>query len=203
MCKRYGNGHPEDVTDERFPSLKGIDEKIEAGELTRADVENLKELIQKLKHGEFFELLTMEFSGKIKEVARELIDFRKDIQTKIEPDIVEIASRDIPEASNQLEGINETLEESTMKIMDINEEQMELANSQLRVLEELISNRSGGKEISIGISLEDAIEAIERQMDVLKKIGDRSLRMMEPRWETSSSAGLMIFLRSSSSPFSL
>jgi hypothetical protein len=92
-------------------------------------------MIKKLKEGEFFELLTMEFSGKIKEVAKELIDFRKDIQSKIEPDIVEIASKDIPEASNQLEGINETLEKSTMKIMDINDAQMELAQNQFQALE--------------------------------------------------------------------
>jgi hypothetical protein len=74
-----------------------------AQNLTLDETEKLKMFINKLKKGEFFELLTMEFSDKIKGIAKELIDFRKDIQTRIEPDIVEIASKDIPEASNQLE----------------------------------------------------------------------------------------------------
>jgi chemotaxis regulatin CheY-phosphate phosphatase CheZ len=88
----------------------------------------------------------MEFTGKIKEIARELIEFRKDIQKRIEPDIIEIAAKDIPEASYQLEGINENLEKSTMKIMDINEEQMELSNSQYDQLRFLVSGNGQGVE---------------------------------------------------------
>ena len=134
-----------------------------------------------MRKGEFFELLTMEFSDKIKGIAKELIDFRKDIQTRIEPEIVELASKDIPEASNQLEGINETLEESTMRIMDINDAQMDAANTRCKELEQFLERRSEGEgNLAIGISLEEAMEALEAQMDFLKEVEQRSLNMMEP-----------------------
>lgn len=175
LCKKYmnGNGDINNLTAVNVPVK-------EETHFTLDDTENLKDIIDKLKKGEFFELLTMEFSDKIKGIAKELIEFRRDIQTKIEPDIVEIASKDIPEASNQLEGINETLEESTMKIMDINEEQMESANSQYAILENLISKQNEGEGMSIGVSLEEAIATIEYQMAFLKEVEQRSLNMMEP-----------------------
>lgn len=180
FCRIHTNGKRRNQGENKFFDIRSIDERIESGGLTNDEIEDLKQLIQKLKGGEFFELLTMEFSGKIKEIAKELIDFRKDIQTKIEPDIVEMASRDIPEASNQLEAIIETLEDSTMKIMDINEEHMEISSRQRKMLESLLSSKEKSKGISIGISLEEAVQTIENQIDVLKDIEDRSLRMMEP-----------------------
>jgi len=142
------------------------------------DAEQLKEVIQRMKKNEFFELLTMELSDKLKGVAKELIDFRKDIQSKIEPDIVEIAARDIPEASNQLECINETLEESTMKIMDINEEQTEIASGRLKILRSFLKEKV--REDAVEINLEDAIKVIKDEVDVLKMLKERSLIMMEP-----------------------
>jgi chemotaxis protein CheZ len=147
-----------------------------SNEFTAAEAEQLKDLIQKMKRNEFFELLTMELSDKLKGVARELIDFRKDIQSKIEPDIVEMASKDIPEASNQLECINQTLEESTMKIMDINEEQTELAGKQVRMLKSLLKEENGED----GLNPDEAIAIFKNQIDVLKNIEDLSLKMMEP-----------------------
>ena len=180
LCKMYTNGKVKAMPDEEPINLISLNEKLDAGELSLEDIDDLKTMIQKLRQGEFFELLTMEFSSKIKGIAKELIDFRKDIQAKIEPDIVEIASRDIPEASNQLEGINETLEDSTMKIMDINEAQMELSKGQIKVLESVLSKKSDGEGISIGLSLEEAMTALEGQIGILRQIEDRSMKMMEP-----------------------
>ncbi len=175
LCRRYLNGSR---------LMETTVQKYTAGNnqnLTSDEAEKLKDVINKLKKGEFFELLTMEFSDKIKGIAKELIDFRKDIQTRIEPDIVEIASKDIPEASNQLEGINETLEESTMKIMDINEAQMEAANTHYKLLDQILAKNSDGDgNISMGLSLEEAIETIENQVSFLKEMEQRSLTMMEP-----------------------
>ena len=152
-----------------------IDEKLKAADMSMGELKDLKDMIKKLKNGQFFEALAMEFSGKMKEVAQELIDFRKDIQSKIEPDMVELAARDIPEASYQLEGINETLEKSTMKIMDINEEQMGIAEGQLKKLDSFISE-NGGREKTPGKDL----EVIEEQVDCLKRIAALSMSMMEP-----------------------
>lgn len=180
LCRMYGNGKVEAKITKEPINLNNLDEKLDAGELSQADIDDLKTMIQKLRQGEFFELLTMEFSSKIKGIAKELIDFRKDIQAKIEPDIVEIASRDIPEASNQLEGINETLEESTMKIMDINEAQMELSKKQIKALDSCLSRGKSGEGISVGLSLEEAMAALEEQVDILRQIEERSMQMMEP-----------------------
>jgi len=154
-----------------------INEKLEYSSISHGDIENLKDIIKKMKEGEFYELLAMEFSGKIKEVALELIDFRKDLQAKIEPDIVEIASRDIPEASNQLEGINETLEDSTMKIMDINDSQIDVANRQQKVLCSFVEG-IGNNGLSAGS--DEVKMLINQQIEILKKIETQSLNMMEP-----------------------
>ncbi|MBW2609246.1 MAG: protein phosphatase CheZ [Deltaproteobacteria bacterium] len=180
LCRRYGTADVNKEHEETDISLDDIDEKIKAGELSGKDIKDLQDVIHKLREGEFFELLTMEFSNKIKVVAKELIDFRKDMQKKIEPDIVEMAARDIPEASNHLEGINKTLEESTMKIMDINEEQMEMANNQQKVLESIISGNGGGEGGLADITLDEALKVIEQQKEVLEKISNRTLTMMEP-----------------------
>ena len=161
-------------------NIEALDEKIDSGNPEHEEMEDLKTMITKLKKGEFFELLTMEFSGKIKEVAKELIDFRKDIQSRIEPDIVEIASKDIPEASNQLEGIIETLEKSTMEIMDVNDAQMELAQNQFKVLEQYLSRDTAIEKDPMESSLAEAAKIIENQLEILKSIESGSLRMMEP-----------------------
>ncbi len=175
LCKKYLNGTA-------VPEVKAHEIKIpNVEEFTSADTEDLKDVITKLRKGEFFELLTMEFSDKIKGIAKELIDFRKDIQTKIEPDIVEIAAKDIPEASNQLEGINETLEDSTMKIMDINDAQMDSVSARYRDLEQLLQlNSQGEGELGLGINLEEAMETIGEEVSFLKELEQRSLAMMEP-----------------------
>ena len=155
--------------------MKQMSEKLDAMNLTLHELTDLKDVIVKVKNGEFFEALAAEVSGKIREVAQELVDFRNDIQNKIQPDIVEMAAKEIPEASNQLEGINETLEESTMKIMDINEEQMGLAESQLRRLETLLPEVEAGSNDPVRMC-----GFLKEQRDCLVGNKDLSLRMMEP-----------------------
>lgn len=181
LCKAYMKSEEvRKAEKDRLLPACDSNEKIDTNEFSPEDTEQLKQVIQKMKKNEFFELLTMELSGKLKGVARELIEFRRDIQSKIEPDIVEIASRDIPEASNQLECINDTLEDSTMKIMDINEKQTEVAGSQLKILKSILyKERSGGENI-VDITLEDAVKVIKEQIEILKMIEDQSLKMMEP-----------------------
>lgn len=137
------------------------------------ELKDMRETLARLKNGEFFEALAMELSGKMKEAAQEFIDFRIEFGKRIEPEIVQIASKDIPEASNQLEGINETLEESTMKIMDINEELMSLADECLAASENLV--RSAGHAVPEGM-----LKGLEGQTVLLRGIKALSLKMMEP-----------------------
>ncbi|MBW2017366.1 MAG: protein phosphatase CheZ [Deltaproteobacteria bacterium] len=173
-CMWYDGG-PDPENSISGLTLNQIEEKLRQVEDPLCELKDLKDMVLKLKQGEFYEALTMEFSGKIKEIAQELIEFRKDIQSRIEPGIVEIAARDIPEASYQLEGINQTLESSTMKIMDINEEQLEIANKRLERLTSLFSGNGGPPEAA-----EEALEILKEDIEILKRIGNLSMSMMEP-----------------------
>lgn len=146
------------------------DQKFNFGDTS---VDEVKDVIQKLEQIQFFESLTKEVTGKIKEIAQELVDFRKDLQKKIEPGIVEMAARDIPEASHQLEGINKTLENSTMKIMDINDEQMEIIQVQVDQLKTILSE---GQTKTTG----EVSEILNQQMAVLEKMNRLSMSMSEP-----------------------
>jgi len=155
-------------------TLDDIEEKAESGEISHDEIEKLEQMIGEMRQGQFFESLTMEFSGKLKEIAREMIEFRKDIQEKIEPVMVGLAEYAMPEASNQLEGINETLEKSTMKILDINEEQVELINHQLDSLKSILSGNGDGK------NRDEIFKLIEQQVEILNRLSALSMRMMEP-----------------------
>ena len=159
-----------DATKELILTHDVIDSKLSFGE---SSLEEMKDIIQKLERVQFFESLTKEVTGKIKDIAQELVDFRKDLQKKIEPGIIEMAARDIPEASHQLEGINETLEDSTMKIMDINDEQMEIARAQL---ENLKTIPSGGQTQAT----DKVSKIIDQQIAALEKINNLSMSMMVP-----------------------
>ena len=154
-----------------------LHDKLELGKINEDDAEALKDLVDKLKQGEFYESLTQEFSGKIKDIATELIEFRRDLQKKIEPSIVDIAAKDIPEASNQLEGINETLENSTMRIMDINDEMMDIANVQAQKLESFLSGKSRIKEAS-GDSREKTLELLEKIKNIFDKLPEEAQQVV-------------------------
>jgi chemotaxis regulatin CheY-phosphate phosphatase CheZ len=159
-----------DATKELTPDHGNIDSKLSFGEIS---LEEMKDIIQKLERVQFFESLTKEVTGKIKDIAQEMVDFRKDLQKKIEPGIIEIAARDIPEASHQLEGINETLENSTMKIMDINDEQMEIAQARIEQLRELLSGWQTKETGRVS-------EIIAQQIAALETINNLSMSMVEP-----------------------
>jgi len=93
--------------------------------------------------------LTHEMSEDMKELALLIINFKKDLKTKIDPEITDLATQFIPEASNQLEAVIETTENAANKIMDNldsmqNEaEKMETALSSLKEGEMKVP---GGKE---------------------------------------------------------
>jgi len=166
LCKLWDAG---EEREEASPQSRDLDERLGMVHATLEELKDLKETIQKLKDGQFFESLALELTGKIREAAQELVDFRTEFGNRIQPGIVKIAAEDIPEASNQLEGINETLEESTMKIMDINEEQMGLAEQCLEKL--------GGRRGAVPAG---SLAGIEEVTAALTRMKDLSLKMMEP-----------------------
>lgn len=174
QCRRHKHASPEMISLETLTGV-GIHEVSDAAGPSMLELMELRAMIKKLKNGEFFEALTVEFSGKIKEIAQELIEFRKDLQSRLNPELVDIAEKDIPEASYHLEGINQTLESSTMKIMDINEEQLDLANKQLELLKALVSGNDKTDGIPDGF-----MAVLDKEMEALKRIAGLSMSMMEP-----------------------
>jgi len=71
--------------------------------------------------------------------------------------------------------INETLEESTMKIMDINEAQMDLAEGTLGRLETYLCGMNTGNGVP-----ERVMEFLQGQREDLRQMRALSLNMMEP-----------------------
>ena len=98
---------------------------IVAGKLTEEEVEQLSYFFkQAVSHAmdqdddDFYKQIASEMTGNVKELALVLIDFRKEFKQKIRPHIEEIATKYIPQTSDQLEGIIETTEEAANTIMD-------------------------------------------------------------------------------------
>ncbi len=103
-----------------------VDGKLSSDEIERL-TDYLRQAMSKCMEEDnegFFRNLSTEMSGGVKELALVLIDFRRNFKSKIHPNITDIATKYIPEASDQLEGIIETTESAANKVMD-NLENME------------------------------------------------------------------------------
>ncbi|HDG96729.1 MAG TPA: hypothetical protein ENG73_00945, partial [Desulfobacterales bacterium] len=118
-------------------------------------------------------------------------------QKKIEPNIVGLVTNEIPETSNELEGVNETLEKSTMKIMDIADEILALCASRLQEFNCLISetcveqeegsveegeetNKWDLMERQFSLNTDLTREMIEKHIKSFEKIRKLSMNMTEP-----------------------
>lgn len=95
------------------------------GKLSSDQIEELigffrQALSNNLDHDDetFFRNLAYEMSGDLKELALLIVDFRKDLKSKLCPEITDLAIKHIPQAADQLEGIIETTEIAANKIMD-------------------------------------------------------------------------------------
>lgn len=166
------------------------------GRVCEADLDSLENLVEKIRQGEFYAALTEELSEKIKKIADEMIAFRKDLQKKIEPSIVGLVINEIPETSNELEGINETLEKSTMKIMDINDEILGLCANRLQEFSCLVSElamvgegkgeestdqgKAKSLEKQLMVDRDMATKLIEKHIESFEKIRNLSMNMTEP-----------------------
>ena len=105
---------------------------------------------------DFYRRLTSEMSGGVKELAMVLIDFRREFKSRLHPNITDIATKHIPEAADQLEGVIETTENAANRVMD-NLEGMEKSILGTKKLFESLRNGrvtlpgggNGGRELVI------------------------------------------------------
>ena len=79
---------------------------------------------------EFFKSLAYEMKGELKDFALLIVNFKKDLRSKIRPEITNIATKYIPQTTDQLNSIIETTETAANKIMD-NLENMQEQNAKI------------------------------------------------------------------------
>ncbi|MDY7035334.1 MAG: protein phosphatase CheZ [Thermodesulfobacteriota bacterium] len=106
-------------------NLKERIDNIVDGNLTSDQMEKLIIFLREtmsngLAHDDdpFFKNLVYEMTGDVKDLALMIIDFKKDLKSKIHPELTDLAMKHIPQAADQLEAIIETTEMAANKIMD-------------------------------------------------------------------------------------
>ncbi len=88
----------------------------------------------------FFKKFAYDMTGGLKELALLIIDFRKDLKSKVSPEITDLATKYIPQAADQLESVIKTTEIAANKIMD-NLDTMQRHSEKLKEI--LISLKGG------------------------------------------------------------
>lgn len=129
---------------------KHLEEKIHKlidGKLSPEETKQIIDFVSHLTDGsiyedeQFFQNIAYGMRGAIKELALLIIDFRKDLKSKIDPELTDVATKYIPEASDQLEGIIDTTEKAANKIMD----NLELLQERTAQMETIIKSLKSGK----------------------------------------------------------
>ena len=124
----------------------------------------------------FFKHLAREMRQEIKELAALIIEFKRDLASKVQPGISEVRAKYIPQATDQLEEIIAATEKAANKIMD-NLESMERQTEEAK---EMISNikqglASGGSGLQ---PFKEEIASVEGGLDAsLALIGDSFVQM--------------------------
>ena len=108
---------------------------------------------------QFFRNMTYEMTGQVKELALLIIDFKKDLQSKIDLDLTDIATKYIPQATDQLEAIIETTENAANKIMD----NMESLQADIERMGNIFASLRQGAIIVPGEEKEDVKVKIDSQ----------------------------------------
>jgi chemotaxis protein CheZ len=105
--------------------IKGNLAKIVNNELPEDKIDELKNFFSQTlslnleKDDEnFFKNLAYEIKGDLRDFALLIVDFKKELRSKIRPEITDIATKYIPQTADQLESIIETTESAANKIMD-------------------------------------------------------------------------------------
>ena len=131
------------------------------GKLTETELEELIDffkyaLIESFDQEDenFFKGLAYEMSASVKELALMIIDFRRDLKSRLHPEITDLTEKYIPQTADQLEGIIETTEHAANKIMD----NLESLQSDSETMAAILSDLESGK-ISIPAGNGAAYEA--------------------------------------------
>jgi chemotaxis protein CheZ len=132
------------------------------GKLRKEELEELLRVIRGVLHrglspenDSFFRNLAHEMKGEMKELALMIMDVRKDLTVKIDPEITELAIKYIPQATDQLEGVIACTEMAANRIMDNLEAMQREAEEMKNLLREL---KQGKGKISLAEGVDSFLE---------------------------------------------
>ncbi len=127
--------------------------RIVDGKLTKEQLEELFRFVREVLRGgvcaeddSFFKNIACEMKSELKELALMVIDFKRDLEAKIDPEITELATKYLPQTTGQLEGVIACTEMAANKIMD-NLEAMQKDTEEMRNL--LLGLRQGNGKIPL------------------------------------------------------
>jgi chemotaxis protein CheZ len=130
--------------------LKGKISAIVDGKLTDTEIEELINIFRYMLEesviqddDQFFKDLAFEMGGSVKELALLIIEFRKDLKSRVDPEITDLTMKYIPQAADQLEAIIETTEMAANKIMD----NLEVMQEQAQFIQGTVNFLRAGKII--------------------------------------------------------
>jgi chemotaxis protein CheZ len=154
--------------------LKERISKIVDGKLSNKELEELVDflgqtMLNSLRGDDehFFKNLTGEMTGQVKDLAFLIIDFKRELKSKIHPGLSDIATKYIPQATDQLESIIKTTEIAANKIMD----NLESMREDIEKMEGILAALGEGKMIVPGGKKEIDRQTIEDLSPLIDYIG--------------------------------
>ena len=157
---------------------KIVDGKLGAGEmdLLLRFMERSAPRVEGEERNGFFKQLAREMRQEMKELAALIMEFKRDLASKVQPGITEVRVKYIPQATDQLEEIIDATEKAANRIMD-NLESMERHTEEAK---RILSNLKHG--LGCGGSgpqpFKEEIESAEGRLDAsLALIGDSFVQM--------------------------
>ena len=120
----------------------------------------------------FFRKLAYEMTGQVRDLATLIIDFKNGLQSKIQPELVDIAMKYIPQAADQLEAVVEMTEIAAQKIMDNLEALQEAVETTKKAVSSLRTGRvtvpSEGEESAAVVINQETIETLSPFVDYIE-----------------------------------
>ncbi len=114
----------------------------------------------------FFKDIAREVSGDIKALVSLAFEFRKDLQSKVNDDLNDIATEYIPQATDQLEGIIDATENAANKIMD----NLESLEKNISDVKNIVASFKNGKIVILGQRKKVGQKSIEKLMPVIENV---------------------------------
>jgi len=143
---------------------------IMVGNLSDKETEEISKLINgdhpNLSDNMFFRNIAHEVSGDIKALVSLAFEFRKDMQSKVNDDLNDIATEYIPQATDQLEGIIDATENAANKIMD----NLESLEKNISDLKQIVASFKNGKIVISGQRKKVAQKSIDILMPVIENV---------------------------------